>query len=568
MLNACLILALATSASEAERKIWLPKVTLNDVNLWSEGHMPCPGQKASMPSEAAVHAPLGWTVLGSELELPSNGMLAFPQSSGLAFLSSDSLTRNEMQTECRKKANGHAFFHLPPFSLWHDPHNWGLEGGRVFSAAIPHLRRLPCRDDEAVFPANGAYKVGISERVEIGRIRVNGRVLDEVGFRSLYLSRIGSMMFQVNASVAFHQGRCIDPAGCECGTMASAEAACAAVKCNSRPPLCTGAVKPREHCCYDVCGAIVHLEAYDDLPRLSVLQDVARLYTRDSQPPDGGQRQHFATDGKRKERTSSRNDVAFTVSRVGRREYELIFVDEKGDIENSIDVARDVAGYLRRDAKGENYYVWVEESGTSPPSAWRAAAEVLGALTILAVVLALIYLLNGVYAKRHIDGKGIFSGGGMPSISAFRARMKVTNEAGEGSFAFSRFSNDQNEEIGQVEMVSEPRVEVLDSATMTMKRVDESEEVGATGRSFVNPMYNDGQKTLDASAAALVGVQEETSVDTPVGLTQDHDDEGMVQENVEEVKVENAAEHLPPPLPLVEDQEEADRDQQEELISI
>ncbi len=103
--------------------------------------------------EAVAALPEGSNlVLGPELVLPREGIIVFPKSdSGDAATQLTLLTEERARREkgssdieaCRNGggvATGDAVFRSGSFRQWHDPANW-----KGYSAATPHLRRIPCR---------------------------------------------------------------------------------------------------------------------------------------------------------------------------------------------------------------------------------------------------------------------------------------------------------------------------------------------------------------------------------------------------------------------------------------
>ncbi len=71
----------------------------------------------------------------------------------------------------------YAVFKHQNYGHWYDPGNW-RGGPREDPAVIPHLQRVPCRYDTAIFPPQSAFKVAISDQpVDISRLQMNDEYL-------------------------------------------------------------------------------------------------------------------------------------------------------------------------------------------------------------------------------------------------------------------------------------------------------------------------------------------------------------------------------------------------------
>ncbi len=86
----------------------------------------------------------------------------------------------------------------------------------------------------------------------------------------------------MNTSLAVHGDRCSDPRGCLCGndhirdTVCSMESASCQGGDDDKRRHCSGGVRPTEHCCFDVCGAVVHVETYGEVDvKVSMLEAAA-----------------------------------------------------------------------------------------------------------------------------------------------------------------------------------------------------------------------------------------------------------------------------------------------------
>ena len=68
-------------------------------------------------------------------------------------------------------------------------------------------------------------------------------------------------------------------------------------------------------------------------------------------------------------------NVAFHASRISDRSYQVVVIDRQNNIQDAIDVANDAYYQLMKANKlqtpSNRFYVWVEESGTGPPSFFK-----------------------------------------------------------------------------------------------------------------------------------------------------------------------------------------------------
>ncbi len=257
---------------------------------------------------------------------------------------------------------------------------------------------------------------------------------------------------------------------------------------------------------------------------------------------------------------------------------------------------------LRESLEPRGVYLWLEESGVSPPSAWRAAGKAVGAIVGLAVVVWLVYMLGLAYLRKSggippaaraenllssvlpqavFNIAGRFGGGGAGGGGGAQASSDV---------AFARFSN----ESGQLEMRNagkreseeeeeeDPRVEVLDPSTMTMRSLEAGAEAGVH-RSFANPMFDLGKRTgavpkkeeeeeADDEGASPGLIKLVSIVEAPKEEDKKVEEERkVVEDKVQEVLPTEVGFGQPPPIvdepppqPQVGKEEEAEEEEEEE----
>ena len=71
-------------------------------------------------------------------------------------------------------------------------------------------------------------------------------------------------------------------------------------------------------------------------------------------------------------------NVAFHASRISENYYQIVLVDRTNNIQNAIDIGYQAYDQIMSHNKGKDldrFYVWVETSGTGPPSVWKTCVN-------------------------------------------------------------------------------------------------------------------------------------------------------------------------------------------------
>lgn len=182
---------------------------------WLDKKLPCPGQRIVLPKEVVTFFPASLEI-APELILPENGMVLLHDRSEITLLTPDKAQEARAKDAKCKERLGDAVYAPPEFFYWHDPTNW--RSTKEPQNLLPHLQRLPCRYDRAVFPPEVAPHLGLHHHpVDVSRIEVNGNEVDSSAFRGIYDSPLGRLTFNINQSLTVHQDHCTDPKGCTCG---------------------------------------------------------------------------------------------------------------------------------------------------------------------------------------------------------------------------------------------------------------------------------------------------------------------------------------------------------------
>ena len=159
MIRHIIVFGLFASA-QSDRKVWIQSTRLDNPQSWDQGQLPCQGQSMVLPEE--VMYVTSDFHFGPETVLPSeNGLLIFAMD-GTNIISPQNIGEN---AACKRdNTDKSAHFLRQKYSKWFDPQLWASESYQngPFSP-IPHVQRVPCRYDEAIFPPESAYKVGSKE---------------------------------------------------------------------------------------------------------------------------------------------------------------------------------------------------------------------------------------------------------------------------------------------------------------------------------------------------------------------------------------------------------------------
>jgi hypothetical protein len=310
-------------------KAWRQRTRIDDPKMWTDAKLPCAGQRVLLPDNEVLSLPAGDFSLGAQLVLPLNGLLLLPQ-----LMSSLPLAQGSCSGDAQMKA--------PDAGSWHDPANW--RETESFGSALPHLMQIPCRYDSVAFPDDAAFKVRLQHTdVAVSRLAIGQRSLTNADFGALQNTLSGRAAFKMNRTLRLMSDHCTDARGCECGNADLRSVVCAmpGASCSTAKAACSGALMPDLHCCYDVCGGVVHIETEGKSVKLSRLENDIRTNLAGS----GGLGRAGGD--------ADWADVRFHLSRTAEDAYQVVFVDAKGNIQNSVNAARAVYEYWYKVLPGE-----------------------------------------------------------------------------------------------------------------------------------------------------------------------------------------------------------------------
>uniref|UniRef100_A0A8D1T2M5 Protein amnionless n=1 Tax=Sus scrofa TaxID=9823 RepID=A0A8D1T2M5_PIG len=241
--------------TRAAYKLWVPNTYFDAADNWSQNQTPCAGAAVKFPADKMVSVLVREGHSISDMLLPLDG--EFVLASGAGF----SAQNTGSHLDC--SAGASALFLDPDRFLWHDPRLWsaGDAGRSLFSV---DAERVPCRHDDAVFPSDASFRVGLGPgTVRVRSVRALGQTFTRDEDLAAFLaSRAGRLRFHGSGALSVDPEACADPSGCVCGNAEVQPWICAALlqPLGGRCPqaACQDALRPEGQCC-DLCGAIVSL---------------------------------------------------------------------------------------------------------------------------------------------------------------------------------------------------------------------------------------------------------------------------------------------------------------------
>lgn len=152
---------------------------------------------------------------------------------------------------------------------WLSASNWvtardpDSNGNSLINAATPHDERIPCDNDEIIFPINNSFTVDLQSLpiLTFKTIAINGRVMSIDEFEK-FLPEYGQTSFKNTQNLWLRPSSCNDGEKCACHEKVDAlrEIMCENEKPFCQPtPHCSDPIKPVGHCCLE-CGAMFQMK--------------------------------------------------------------------------------------------------------------------------------------------------------------------------------------------------------------------------------------------------------------------------------------------------------------------
>jgi protein amnionless len=243
------------------RLIWKQRTNIGDANNWEDNKIPC-------SSDAILFPQRSYDLI--KLSNFSMKEIILPKSGGFILDTQTSLKFRETDSKCQ--ANATKSFRSVIQTPWLLTNNWIAARDTTneddfvefYNKATPHEERVPCDNDEVIFPINNSYIVDLQSvpSLSFKSISIDGRVLSVNEFKDFLRSTFGQLAFKQSDNTLFDETSCTNMDKCVCHRKNEAlmEQLCANEQANCEQfPRCSDPIKPIGHCCFE-CGAIFQMK--------------------------------------------------------------------------------------------------------------------------------------------------------------------------------------------------------------------------------------------------------------------------------------------------------------------
>ncbi|CAB4058568.1 SLC11A2 [Lepeophtheirus salmonis] len=335
-----------------------------------------------------------------------------------------------------------------PLSKWIDPSNWAnLE-------TVPHLEKIPCCAGSIVidnenFQTTSSFRYFVSHSPK------------------LFFSNLPNNDSKISGSSI-----CPEESGCECGNELFRKDVCNNIECQYN---CGSGLKPKNHCCYNICGAIIHFSTYGSSQiKISTLDRIIRSI-------------YFEKNGM----------VEYHISKVSKSEYEIVFINKNGSIAIAQSSAKRVESALKSNFQDTSkYYIWTNYSGLGSATASRVKKNIYG-----------VYNKSNSSLKQDL---GSYKDSATKQLNQLRERSRWGGGSGLLD-SFTRFNNPDveltvpgNEELEQSENAS--NLISISFKELTQKSGHEP----SAPSSFENALYDSQINDVHASYEEKCEIKEGT----------------------------------------------------------
>lgn len=249
-----ILAAVFVGLCECRRVVWKQRSSIGDANNWVDNKVPCSSDALLFPESSYDLIKLSNFTM-KEIILPKTGGFVLDARTSLSFRESDS--------KC--KANETRTFKSVIETPWLSSSNWDITrepnsdgSAHFYNKATPHEERVPCDNDEIVFPVNNSYVIDLQSypRLSFKSISIDGRVLSVTEFFRFLGSEYGESMFKNKEETLFTDSECLDETKCPCHKGSILDQLCQNEAQICEPvPHCSTPIKPIGHCCLE-CGAM------------------------------------------------------------------------------------------------------------------------------------------------------------------------------------------------------------------------------------------------------------------------------------------------------------------------
>lgn len=245
---------------ECRRIIWQQRTNIGDAMNWDGDVVPCSSDALLFPQKSYDLIKLS-NFTTKELILPKSG----------GFIMDSQMSLNFRERDAKCKGNEVRSFKSVIQTPWLSSSNWHttLENGNVINAATPHDERVPCDNDEIIFPVNNSYVVDLQSfpSMTFKSIAIDGHVMTLNEFKDYLFSSYGQSAFKNTDNTQFiaqNQEEChgssIKCQVCHQRVQSLRQQLCENEKPFCQPvPHCSDPIKPIGHCCPE-CGALFQMK--------------------------------------------------------------------------------------------------------------------------------------------------------------------------------------------------------------------------------------------------------------------------------------------------------------------
>uniref|UniRef100_A0A0K2SXK0 Protein amnionless n=1 Tax=Lepeophtheirus salmonis TaxID=72036 RepID=A0A0K2SXK0_LEPSM len=395
-----------------------------------------------------------------------------------------------------------------PLSKWIDPSNWAnLE-------TVPHLEKIPCWYEKVFL--NSPFKIEFPKKpISAGSIVIDNENFQTTSSFRYFVSHSPKLFFSNlpnNDSKISGSSICPEESGCECGNELFRKDVCNNIECQYN---CGSGLKPKNHCCYNICGAIIHFSTYGSSQiKISTLDRIIRSI-------------YFEKNGM----------VEYHISKVSKSEYEIVFINKNGSIAIAQSSAKRVESALKSNFQDTSkYYIWTNYSGLGSATASRVKKTFMG-IFVFCIIVGLIYAAIRVYNKSNSSLKqdlGSYKDSATKQLNQLRERSRWGGGSGLLD-SFTRFNNPDveltvpgNEELEQSENAS--NLISISFKELTQKSGHEP----SAPSSFENALYDSQINDVHASYEEKCEIKEGTL----------HEDKGIDNPAYIEVSLSNDEEKI------------------------
>jgi protein amnionless len=246
--------------SECRRMLWNQRTNFIDATNWEGNTLPCSTDAIVFPHKSYDYIMLSNFTM-KEIILPKSGGFVLNSKASINFREVDAkCTLNEIRTY--KSVIQTPWLSSSNWLSARDPNQNDIS--QHSNLATPHDERVPCDNDEIIFPINNSYVVDLQSIpiLSFKSIAIDGRVMSINEFKDFLYSVHGQSAFKNTENTLFTESSCFDEEKCACHSRSESlrQQLCE----NERPfcqpfPRCSDPIKPIGHCCL-LCGAIFHMK--------------------------------------------------------------------------------------------------------------------------------------------------------------------------------------------------------------------------------------------------------------------------------------------------------------------